>query len=518
MQLNFSIKIEKRHIIFLAVLACIFLAAGVSAYQSPYNDPSVMGHSDSEISDVSSGKIKTGTFGSSVGGGNFNFPANLIIQNTLFFPNSAPNNGIFWATTRDTTKPHIDYNPTMGLYISTGTTTKDINVEGGNLVIASSDKGISLGGTTRTNWPVETTQLSAGKISASTFGSLLSPAETRTYIFPNNLNVLNNIVATNAITANSMSASSISAGTTGTITLGGIARTSWPLATTTLSASSITAGTFGAGNFNFQNNLGVAGTLTAGAITLGTGTRNSWNLGSCSAGYVASGTDASGNVQCTSNKVDIGDCPSGQVATGTDTSGNFVCVNKVNPSLCPSGQVATGADPAGTIQCSLPSVKSLPASNINSGTFGSLISPTPDTGGYTFPSSVTAPSIVSTGTITLGGEERSKWPYISTGRVSNRENVWTIEGLTITNKGYLITDCKVIVSMEASNLGAGSQGTYGDNFDDLGEWGDNHYAGAQAFYDQTTWKVTCRFGFTIYDDVNPTWRDAKCRYLVICVK
>ena len=82
MQLNLSVNLEKRHLIFVVVLVCVLFVAGVAAYNSG-QQPSVFGHSDGEIANVSAGKVVAGTFGAAAGFGDFAFPDNLIVSNTL---------------------------------------------------------------------------------------------------------------------------------------------------------------------------------------------------------------------------------------------------------------------------------------------------------------------------------------------------------------------------------------------------------------------------------------------------
>ncbi len=152
-----EICVEKRHLVLFVALAVVFSAAGIAIAQTP-----TVGHSASEIS--------AGTFGS----GDFTFPNNLNVQNilavqhsinvqtgNLFFP--ADVKGIFWQTTsQDNNKPHIDYSTTTGLWISTGTTGKPVNIEGGNLIVENNDviandivagSGITLGNVRKTEWP-----------------------------------------------------------------------------------------------------------------------------------------------------------------------------------------------------------------------------------------------------------------------------------------------------------------------------------------------------------------------------
>jgi len=96
-----------------------------------------------------------------------------------------------------------------------------------------------------------------------------------------------------------------------------------------------------------------------------------------------------------------------------------------------------------------------------------------------------------------------------TGRVENGETITPIAG-------YSKNECYLMVSVEDSHHDAKLY-PYTDQFRDIGHWGDNHYAGSQAFYN-SDWKVTCRYGFTPWDNKNPVWFEAKCRYLMICAK
>ncbi len=124
-----KIEIKKTNLI-LAVFVTLFFVAFASASPNP-------GHDAEEVG--------PGTFSS----GDYKFPGNVNIMNSLFMPTDAK--GIFWATSsQDVSKPHIDYSSTTGLWISTGATGTNINIEGGNLVV---DEGITLGGTTRNTWP-----------------------------------------------------------------------------------------------------------------------------------------------------------------------------------------------------------------------------------------------------------------------------------------------------------------------------------------------------------------------------
>lgn len=74
--MQLTIKIEKRHLIFLAVIVCLIFVVGVYAFNSVPSDPSVFGHDDSEILNVSASKVVPGQFGSGV----YTFPQNLIVN------------------------------------------------------------------------------------------------------------------------------------------------------------------------------------------------------------------------------------------------------------------------------------------------------------------------------------------------------------------------------------------------------------------------------------------------------
>lgn len=81
--------------------------------------------------------------------------------------------------------------------------------------------------------------------------------------------------------------------------------------------------------------------------------------------------------------------------------------------------------------------------------------------------------------------------------------------------GYNRSDCSLVVTPEDMHVDP----DYSGNFGDTNLWGDNHYAGPQAFYD-ANWQVTCRYGFLEFDNmVPPNWHnDGKCRYVMICTK
>lgn len=104
---------------------------------------------------------------------------------------------------------------------------------------------------------------------------------------------------------------------------------------------------------------------------------------------------------------------------------------------------------------------------------------------------------------------------VRSGRVTNGDTVPTIPG-------YPKNKCQLMVSIEDAHVGPSYSATGGD----AGQWGDNHYGGSQAFYDNN-WQVTCRFYFSYsaWWDVNtstfvtsqpPQWEDAWCRYVLVC--
>src|SRR3989338_1540977 len=115
MKINLSINIGKKHFYFLTVLVAVLFVFGVSA--STYTNPAnKVGHDANETG--------PGTFGQ----GNYGFLGNINITENLFFLNSQK--GIFWSATQDNSKPHIDYSPTSGLWISSGAgSNKPINIE-----------------------------------------------------------------------------------------------------------------------------------------------------------------------------------------------------------------------------------------------------------------------------------------------------------------------------------------------------------------------------------------------------
>jgi len=106
---------------------------------------------------------------------------------------------------------------------------------------------------------------------------------------------------------------------------------------------------------------------------------------------------------------------------------------------------------------------------------------------------------------------------IRSGRVTQGDTVPTISGFP-RNK------CQLSVSIEDAHVAP----DYTSSDGDPGQWGDNHYGGAQAFYD-ANWRVTCRFLFsfaswwdfstsTFQSPQGPRWVDSWCRYLLICVQ
>lgn len=151
--MKLEINIEKRHFYFLIIFVSILFVIGVSA--SDYVGSNGVGHDANETG--------PGTFGA----GDYVFPNNLNINRMLYFPNfdAFGYNGIFWGTTsRDTTKPHIEYADTgagAGMWISSGlNTNKNINIQGNfivkdNITIeknATFKGNITLGGVSRGTW------------------------------------------------------------------------------------------------------------------------------------------------------------------------------------------------------------------------------------------------------------------------------------------------------------------------------------------------------------------------------
>ena len=142
--MQFIINLEKRYLIFVVVLVCFLFVAGLSAAVAP--NP---GHDASEVG--------SGTFGV----GDFVFPDNLKVEGSLFLPTNF--RGIFWGVAENYSKPHINYNSSNGLWISTGTTGKSVNVDGGDLVVAPG-KNIGLGGVLRSTWPLGVVPGSCGGV------------------------------------------------------------------------------------------------------------------------------------------------------------------------------------------------------------------------------------------------------------------------------------------------------------------------------------------------------------------
>ena len=118
-----------------------------------------------------------------------------------------------------------------------------------------------------------------------------------------------------------------------------------------------------------------------------------------------------------------------------------------------------------------------------------------------------------------GGSQSVK---LASGRVDHDATIKPIEG-------FKSNECQILLSMEDSHWGPkGTNGpNYENEFGDLNSWGDNVYGGAQVY---TTlkkssaifslfdvWKVTCRFGIH-WNNGNPVWVPAKCKYLMMCSK
>jgi hypothetical protein len=154
--MQFIINFEKRHLIFVVILVCVLFVAGVSAFTSPATN---IGHDPSEVG--------PGTFGGEADSVHA-FPGDLNVNNNLFFPTNLK--GIFWGAGESFSYPHINYDLSNGLWISTGNTGKDVNVETtGNLVADNIKAGnvtagnivgnitavtnITLGGVSRNTWP-----------------------------------------------------------------------------------------------------------------------------------------------------------------------------------------------------------------------------------------------------------------------------------------------------------------------------------------------------------------------------
>ena len=172
MQINLSIKIEKRHIIFLAVLVCMVFVIGVFAASSP------VGHDPEEIG--------SGTFG----GNDYTFPGNVNIQQTLTA-------GIITlGGVSRTTWPPVVLNMTAPNIIAG---MFGANVGGGDYGFprdVNVTRNIILGGVARGTWPKETFNLSAENISAGVFGARMGGGD---YRFPRNLNVTNNLSVINRL-------------------------------------------------------------------------------------------------------------------------------------------------------------------------------------------------------------------------------------------------------------------------------------------------------------------------------
>jgi len=155
--MQFIINLEKRHLIFVVILVCVLLVAGVSAFTSPATN---IGHDPSEVG--------PGTFGGEADSVHA-FPGDLNVNNNLFFPTNLK--GIFWGAEENYAIPHINYDSANGLWISTGNTGKDVNIEttgrllAGNIKASNVTAGnivgnvtavtnITLGGVSRNTWPL----------------------------------------------------------------------------------------------------------------------------------------------------------------------------------------------------------------------------------------------------------------------------------------------------------------------------------------------------------------------------
>lgn len=104
---------------------------------------------------------------------------------------------------------------------------------------------------------------------------------------------------------------------------------------------------------------------------------------------------------------------------------------------------------------------------------------------------------------------------VRSGRVTQGDVVPAIPGIPRSN-------CQLSLMIEDAHV----MPSYNSSDGDPGQWGDNHYGGAQAYYD-ASWNVTCRFlfSFSAWWDFTtnsfqafqpPQWFPANCRYLVIC--
>ncbi len=357
--MDIHIHIEKRHLVFLVVFVSVLFVAGVAAYVNPITH---VGHGANEtgpgtfgagnfgfpghlnvsgdlnvskkittkdlnatgyiilggvprdewppnVSNLSAANITAGIFGDNFVDGNFGFPS------ILYFPNDAPNNGIWWmSSSRDPLKPHIDYSSTTGLWISGG--AGNVHIDGDLVANNTNVTGnLTLGGKPRDSWPsvAVVSQLPARNITNGTFGN-------GDYTFPDNLSVDTRLTVPNASVAN-LSAGNLTVDdrvvarnisvadanvsnyllaknitvinmtVKGNMTLGGIPRDEWPSNVSNLSAVNITAGTFGVnvggGNFSFPWNVNISNLLTVknitvinmtvtGNLTLGGEPRDSW--------------------------------------------------------------------------------------------------------------------------------------------------------------------------------------------------------------------------------------------------
>jgi len=273
--MKIEINIEKKHFYFLLVFITALFVAGVSAFTSPSTN---VGHEPSEVG--------PGVFGGD-SGSLHGFPGGVNVSMNLFFPNLAPNNGIFWMTNlRDPAKPHIDYSST-GLWVSTGTTGKNINVEGGNLTAGNITASDTIVGD----------KVVAADVSSITLDAVSGDIS---------------ILKSTDITARIINA-------TVKITLGGDTRNSWPMETdvVTCAAGKAVYETYVSGG---KIRLHCAGAL----VTPKT----------CSGNEVVYGISSTGTVLCRAPTCRINYA----VCVETDWSG----CGYTNPQNCPSGYVAKG--------------------------------------------------------------------------------------------------------------------------------------------------------------------------------
>ena len=297
--MKIEINIEKHNFYFLLVFIAALFVVGVSAFTSTSTN---VGHEPSEVG--------PGTFGGN-SGSLHGFPGNLNITNNLFFPSNQK--GIFWGTAENYAIPHINYDSSNGLWISTGTTGKNINVEGGDLTAGNVIVNDTI---TTKNINVTRNATIANKLTAGsadianklTAGS----ADIAGRLTADSAGIANKLTAGNATISDKIQTTDLRA--TGNITLGGKARDTWPISA---SSSNCPSG-------NFTIGLNSTGKVVCKAVP------------NCRIDYTA--CQNSGYAGCgypTEN------CPSGYVATG-------IYGGDGNPSGCPSD-----ADRFGLVCCKL---------------------------------------------------------------------------------------------------------------------------------------------------------------------